>query len=168
MKRRIIEIVLAFIIGAFTCCVFFSIIGIVAVYVEIPLLKLIKWYRLWPKDYRIYSAFVDSIVFQLFSQIPLTAFSGTALGLIITKGPKKHGMIAALGAISFYIYLHLEFIFRLNRLTDGDFGSIQQMLSSFTIFDIQYVVFWVVLFIPFTSIGYRLKSKRGYSQSPYK
>jgi hypothetical protein len=168
MKRRIIEIILAFIIGAFTCCVFFSIIGMVVAYIELPLLKLVKWYCLWPKDYRIYSALVDSIVFQLFSQIPLTAFSGTALGLIITKGPKQHGFIAALGAISFYTYLHLEFILRLNRLTKGDFGSIQQMLSSFTIFDIQYVVLWVVLFIPFTSIGYRLKTPRGYFRGPYK
>ncbi len=29
MKRRILEIVLAFVVGAFTCCAFLAIIGIV-------------------------------------------------------------------------------------------------------------------------------------------
>ena len=103
MRRRILEIILASIVGAFGCCAFFALIGIVVVYIEMPLSKLIKWHHLWPRDihYRIYYALFENIVFQLFSQIPVMAFSGAALGLTITKRPKLHGFVAALGAIAF-------------------------------------------------------------------
>jgi len=156
MRRRLLEIILAFVVGAFACCVFFSIIGIVTVYIEMPLLKLTKWYRLWPKDYhyRIYFALFECIVFELFSLIPVTAFSGTGLGLTIAKRPKLHGFAAALGAITLYVYGHLSFIYSI----DKTLGSIREMLSSFTIFHIPLVIFWVVLFIPFTGTGYRLKT----------
>ncbi|MGA2516701.1 MAG: hypothetical protein ABSG44_09135 [Thermodesulfobacteriota bacterium] len=155
MKRRILEIILAFIVGAFTCCAFFSLIGIVIADIEIPLAKLIKWHRFWPKDYhyRIYFALFDSIVFQLFSQIPVTAFSGTFLGLTIAKRPKLNGFVAALGAIAFYIYLDLLSTYSIHKTL----GSMREILSWFTIFHLPLIVFWVVLFIAFTSIAYRLK-----------
>jgi hypothetical protein len=159
MKKRILEVILAFIVGAFTCCVFFSVIGLVMVYIEMPLLKLKRWYRLWPKDihYRIYFALFESIAVQLFSQIPVTAFSGAALGLTITKRPGLHGFVAALGAISFYIYGHLSFIYGIHKTL----GSMHEMVSSFTMFHIPLIIFWVLFFILFTCSGYQLKRSGG-------
>ncbi len=159
MKRGILEIILAFIVGAFTCCVFFSVIGLVTVYIEMPLLKLTKWYRLWPKDihYRIYFGLFESIAVQVFSQIPVTAFSAAALGLTITKRPGLHGFVAALGAISFYIYGHFSFIYSIHKTI----GSIWDMLSSFTIFHIPLIIFWVLFFTLLTCSGYQLKRNGG-------
>jgi ABC-type multidrug transport system permease subunit len=155
MKKRILEIILAFIVGAFTCCVFFSVIGLVTVYIEMPLLKLTKWYRLWPKDihYRIYFGLFESIAVQLFAQIPVTAFSSAALGLIITRRPGLHGFVAALGAISFYIYGHLSFVYG----TGKTLSSLWDILSSFTIFHIPLIIFWVMFFTLLTCSGYELK-----------
>ena len=166
MKRGILEIILAFIIGVFTRCVFFSLIGLVTVYIEIPLLKLTKWYRLWPKDihYRIYFALFESIAVQLFSQIPVTAFSGAALGLTITKRPGLHGFIAALGAISFYIYGHLSFVYGIHKTL----GSIREILSSFTIFHIPLIIFWVMFLTLLTCSGYQLKRNGGEQKATLK
>jgi len=158
MKRRILEIILSFVVGAFACCAFFSLIGIVIADIEMPLLKLIKWHRFWPKDYRIYCALFESILFQLFPQIPVTAFSGTVLGLTIAKRPKLHGFVAALGAIAFYIYLDLSFTHSIDKTV----SPMQEILSLFTIFRIPLTVSWVVLFIPFTIIGDRLKRTGGH------
>ncbi len=147
MKRLLFEIGLAFVIGAFSCAEAYALYGVVSAYTieKHIFLHLHKWIYYLPKAYRGYAALVHGIAELLFIAIPLIALLGGALGLFISKGPSRYGILAACGAISSDIFIAFY--------TFGDF-----VLPVWVY--VTNAVIWMALFILFTNVGYRLRKRR--------
>ena len=114
MKKIIRIFFLDLIIGALSRSLFYSFYGVIAAY---SIEKIfIYWIKSVPNNLRQYAIFFHFLIQDIICAIPIIAFSGIFLGLIIKKSPLLHSAIVFLGVILFdtiyfkYVLGDLEFI----------------------------------------------------------
>jgi len=146
VKRRLLEILFAILIGVFSYYVFCSLYGLLA-YIGLDL-ATIKLVGIFPSDYRIFGLILSEIIMQLSSTLPVIGILGIILGIIVAKNPKIYGLLAFISAILFYSYKQIFYY---------DFGFINSKYIPMWVYAVD-VTIWAGLFTIFSTTGFKLKN----------